>query len=101
LAYLLSQTTKNSLHPAQQVAHQNGEELQCSASSSSANSYVNKKFLISLSFTLLQRLLLHPKAIQLGLQGMLGLLQRLNLLPTLKGLFEKQRVEGLEVLELL
>jgi hypothetical protein len=60
-----------------------------------------KKFFISLSSILLQRLLLHPRAIQLGLQGLLGLLQRLNLLPMLKGLFEKQRVEGLEVLELL
>jgi hypothetical protein len=29
LACLLSQTTKNSLHPAQQAAQQNGEELQC------------------------------------------------------------------------
>jgi hypothetical protein len=94
LACLLSQTTKNSLHPAQQAAHQNGEEPQ-------QTHILIKKFLISLSSTLLQRLLLHPRAIQLGLQGLLGLLQRLNLLPTLKGLFEKQRVEGLEVLELL
>jgi hypothetical protein len=29
---LLSQTTKNSFHQAQQVTQQNGEELQCSAS---------------------------------------------------------------------